>query len=77
MITEAIAIIQTKETHIPIIITELFFFANLAGQTTYSYFEAMLLTGAIYLVLTLVTSKILQIIEKKMNMPVKSLTSSN
>lgn len=72
-------IINIKDTSVLNIIqvTELFFFANLAGQTTYSYFEAMLLTGAIYLVLTLVTSKILQIIEKKMNMPVKSLTSSN
>ena len=72
-------IINIKDTSVLNIIqvTELFFYANLAGKTTYLFFESMLLAGAIYLILTLVTSKILVVIEKKMNIQPQELTSSN
>lgn len=47
-------------------ISELYFATKTAANTYYRYFEAFLITGAIYFILCAVFSKLLSILEKKM-----------
>ncbi len=72
-------IVNIKDTSVlsVIMITDLFFIANLAGGTTYLIVESMILAAIIYLFLTYTTSKILMLIEKKWDMPVQEIKSSN
>ena len=45
-------------------VTELFFTTKTAASTYYRYFEAYMITAAIYLVLTIIANQILKLIEK-------------
>ena len=47
-------------------ISELYFATKTAANTYYRYFEAFLITGAIYLILCALFSKLLSLLEKKM-----------
>lgn len=72
-------IVNIKDTSVlsVIMITDLFYIANLAGGTTYLIVESMIIAAVIYLFLTYTISKLLMFIEKKWDMPVKEVTSSN
>jgi putative lysine transport system permease protein len=48
-----------------------------AGNDGYHYVESMIIAAAIYLVLTVATSKILEKVERHIGAPTKELTSSN
>lgn len=50
-------------------VTELFFNAKSAAGTFYHFFEAYLIAAAIYLVLTFTTTRVLRLLEKKMDGP--------
>lgn len=50
-----------------IAVTELFFVTKTAAGTYYKYFEAFVLCGLIYLVLTYIFTKALDVLEKKMS----------
>ncbi len=71
-------IINIKDTSVLscIFVVDIFRYAELAAGLT-MFVEAMVIAALIYLVLTYTTSKILMFIEKKWDMPVKEITSSN
>lgn len=54
-------------------VTELFFTAKSAAGTYYKYFESFFIAAVIYLILTFTTTRILRLIEKRMDGP-KSYT---
>jgi putative lysine transport system permease protein len=60
-----------------IAVVDLFNIADRAAGKYYWFVESMLIAAAIYLVLTYVTSKILFVIEKKMDIQTKDIVSSN
>lgn len=72
-------IVNIKDTAVLTIIgvVDLFYEANNAGKTSAYYVEAMLIAGAIYLILTFATAKVLNLIEKKVGAESKPLPSSN
>ncbi len=72
-------IVNVKDTSILSVIqvVDLYRVAYKAGAANSTQFEAMLVAAFIYLILTYTTSKILIMIEKRMNMEVKELPSSN
>ena len=47
-------------------ISELYFITKTAANTYYKYFEAFLITGAIYLVLCIIFTQLLNLLEKKL-----------
>ena len=72
-------IINIKDTSVLscIMLVDLFRAAELAAGSKFWFVESMIIAACIYLFLTYTTSKILMYIEKKWNMPVKEITSSN
>lgn len=58
-------------------VTELFFQAKSIAGSLYKYEETFLVTAVVYLVLTIITSSILHIIEKKMSTTKTSYPSSS
>jgi putative lysine transport system permease protein len=72
-------IINIKDTSVLNVIgvAELFFVANEAQFKYYRTYEPFILVAIIYLFLTLTTSKLLGLLERKLNLPAKSLPSSN
>ena len=73
-------IVNIKDTSVLMLIGVLDLFSvkvDIFGKFSTKNLEVYLLIGIIYLILTNITSKLLQYIEKKMNMPVKEITSSN
>lgn len=72
-------IINIKDTSVLSVIqvVDLYRVADLAGNAKAIYFESMIVAACIYLFLTLVTTKVLNYIEKRMDMPVKALPSAN
>lgn len=72
-------IVNIKDSSVLSVITvvDLFSIADSAAGTYYWYVEAMLIAAAIYLVLTYVTSKILNLVEKKFDIETKDIVSSN
>ena len=74
-------IINIKDTSVLTLIgvLDLFSVANkdILGLFSAKSLEAYLIIAVYYLILTYLTSKLLQYFEKKMNMPVKGITSSN
>ena len=73
-------IVNIKDTSVLMLIGVLDLFSvkvDILGKFSTKNLEVYLLIGIIYLILTYFTSKLLQYIEKKMNMPVKEITSSN
>jgi len=72
-------IVNIKDTAVlsTIMVVDLFYVANSAAGTYFLFVEAMILAALIYLALTYSTSKILQFIEKKMNVETKDIVSSN
>ncbi len=72
-------IINIKDTSVLNVIgvAELFFVANEAQFKYYRTYEPFIIVALIYLFLTLTTSKILGLIEKKLNLSAQPLPSSN
>ena len=74
-------IINIKDTSVLTLIGVLDLFSvsklDILGTFSGKSLEAYLIVAVYYLVLTYLTSKLLQYFEKKMNMPVKGITSSN
>ncbi len=74
-------IINIKDTSVLTLIgvLDLFSVANkdILGLFSAKSLEAYLIVAVYYLILTYLTTKLLQYFEKKMNMPVKGITSSN
>lgn len=72
-------IVNIKDTAVlgAIQVVDLYKRAEEAGSAKAIYFESMLMTACIYLFLTYVTSKILNLIESRMGMEVKGIASSN
>lgn len=74
-------IINIKDTSVLTLIGVLDLFSvasnDILGSFSGKSLEAYLIIAVYYLVLTYLTSKLLQYFEKKMNMPVKGITSSN
>lgn len=74
-------IINIKDTSVLTLIGVLDLFSvsknDILGKFSAKNLEAYLIVAIYYLVLTYLTSKLLQYVEKKMNMPVKGITSSN
>lgn len=74
-------IVNIKDTSVLSLIGILDLFSvgknDILGVFTTKSLEAYLIVAIYYLVLTYITSKILQYIEKKMEIPVKEITSSN
>ena len=74
-------IINIKDTSVLTLIGVLDLFSvaknDILGKFSANSLEAYLIVAVYYLVLTYFTSKLLQYFEKKMNMPVKDITSSN
>ena len=74
-------IINIKDTSVLTLIGVLDLFSvaknDILGKFSANSLEAYLIVAVYYLVLTYLTSKLLQYFEKKMNMPVKGITSSN
>ena len=74
-------IVNIKDTSVLTLIGVLDLFSvgknDILGKFQTKSLEAYLLVAIVYLILTYFTSKLLQYIEKKMNVPVKEITSSN
>jgi len=72
-------IINIKDTSVLNVIgvAELFFVANEAQFRYYRTYEPFIIVALIYFVLTMTTSKLLGLLEKKLNLPAKTLPSSN
>lgn len=72
-------IVNIKDTAVlsTIMVVDLFAVANRAAGRYYLFVEAMLIAAAIYLALTYATSKILILIEKRMQIETKEIVSSN
>ena len=72
-------IINIKDTSVLNVIgvAELFFVANAAKHKYYRTYEPFIIVALIYLFLTMTTSKLLGLLERKLNLPAKSLPSSN
>ncbi len=73
-------IVNIKDTSVLRIIgiADLFYYAfTTVSGATFKVVETMIITELIYLFLTYTTSKVLMFIEKKWDMPVKEITSSN
>ena len=74
-------IINIKDTSVLTLIGVLDLFSvasnDILGSFSGKSLEAYLIVAVYYFVLTYLTSKLLQYFEKKMNMPVKGITSSN
>ena len=74
-------IINIKDTSVLTLIGVLDLFSvgknDILGVFSGNSLEVYLIVAAYYLILTYLTSKLLQYFEKKMNMPVKGITSSN
>lgn len=72
-------IVNIKDTAVlsTIMVYDLFYVARSAAGKYYLYVESMILAAIMYLALTYTFSKILQYIEKKMNVEPKEIVSSN
>lgn len=72
-------IINIKDTSVLNVIgvAELFFVANEAQFKYYRTYEPFIIVALIYLFLTMTTSKLLELLERKLNLPANSLPSSN
>ena len=72
-------VINIKDTSVLNVIgcVEMYYVLRLSSGKTYFYMETMITGALIYLLLTYSTTKLLQHIEKKLDVPVKELTGSN
>lgn len=72
-------IVNIKDSSVLSVITvvDLFYIAKSASSKYYWYVEAMLLAAFMYLILTFITSKILNLIERKLDIQPKDIVSSN
>lgn len=74
-------IVNIKDTSVLTLIGVLDLFSvsknDILGKYSAKNLEAYLIVAIYYLILTYLTSKLLQYFEKRMNMPVKGITSSN
>ena len=56
---------------------EMYYILNMSASTNYKYMEQMLVGALVYLILTYSTTKILNLIEKKLDVPTAELKGSN
>ena len=72
-------VINIKDTSVLNVIgcAEMYFILNTSAATNYKYMEQMIVGAIIYLILTFTTTKILKVIEKKLDAPSKELKGSN
>ena len=72
-------VINIKDTSVLNVIgcVEMYYVLRLSSGKTYFYMETMITGALIYLLLTYSTTKLLQHIEKKLEVPTKELTGSN
>ncbi|MCR5308267.1 MAG: amino acid ABC transporter permease [bacterium] len=72
-------VINIKDTSVLNVIgcVEMYFVLNKTANQTYFFMETMITGALIYLLLTYSTTKLLQHIEKKLDVPTKELTGSN
>ena len=72
-------VINIKDTSVLNVIgcAEMYFILNTSAATNYKYMEQMVVGAIIYLILTFTTTKILKLIEKKLDVPSKELKGSN
>ena len=72
-------VVNIKDTSVLNVIglTELFFQGNSVAGTTYKYTESMLIIAIIYFFLTFAVTRILMVIERRLDMPVQSLQSQS
>ena len=72
-------VINIKDTSVLNVIgcAEMYFILNTSAATNYKYMEQMIVGAIIYLILTFTTTKILKLIEKKLDVPSKELKGSN
>ena len=72
-------VINIKDTSVLNVIgcTEMYYILNMSASTNYKYMEQMLVGALVYLILTYSTTKILNLIEKKLDVPTAELKGSN
>lgn len=72
-------IVNIKDTAVlsTIMVVDIFSVANRAAGKYYLYVEAMIIAAVIYLCITYITSNVLKFVEKKLNVEVKDIVSSN
>lgn len=70
-------VVNIKDTSVLNVIglTELFFQGMSVAGTTYKFTESMMIIAIIYFILTFAVTRILMLIEKRMDMPVQALQS--
>ena len=64
-------VVNIKDTSVlnVISVSELFFISKSAAGTYYKYFEVFFITSVIYFVMTFATTRLLRLLEKKMDGP--------
>ena len=72
-------VINIKDTSVLNVIgcAEMYYILNMSASTNYKFMEQMLVGALIYLLLTYTTTKVLGLIEKKLDVPTKELRGSN
>ena len=72
-------VINIKDTSVLNVIgcTEMYFILNVSTGTNLKYMEQMIVGALVYLILTFCTTKILGLIEKKLDVPVQEIKSCN
>ena len=72
-------VINIKDTSVLNVIgcAEMYYILNMSAGTNYKFMEQMLVGALIYLILTYTTTKILNLIEKRLDVPTKELRGSN
>lgn len=72
-------VINIKDTSVLNVIgcAEMYYILNMSAGTNYKFMEQMIVGALIYLLLTYTTTKVLGLIEKKLDVPTKELRGSN
>lgn len=72
-------VINIKDTSVLNVIgcAEMYYILNMSAGTNYKFMEQMIVGALIYLLLTFTTTKILNLIEKRLDVPSKELRGSN
>lgn len=72
-------VINIKDTSVLNVIgcAEMYYILNMSAGTNYKYMEQMIVGALIYLLLTFTTTKVLELLEKKLDAPTMELRGSN
>lgn len=72
-------VINIKDTSVLNVIgcAEMYFILNASAATNYKFMEQMIVGAIIYLILTFTTTKLLNLVEKKLDVPTAELKGSN